>query len=56
MSGMDLSMKKEAIEQIITASFRAGFESARLYREPVEPTIEWDDLTPRITGYKVRQT
>lgn len=54
MTGMDLPTKKQAIEQIIVASFRAGVESARLYREPVEPIIEWDDVTPRITGYKVQ--
>lgn len=50
---MDLAAKKQAIETIITASFRAGAESARLYREPVEPIIEWDGLKPEITGYKV---
>lgn len=47
------SMKRQAIEAIIAASFRAGAESARLYRDPVEPIIEWDGLKPRITGYKV---
>lgn len=45
--------KQRAMEQIITASFRAGCEIGRLYREPVEPIIEWDGLKPSITGYKV---
>jgi hypothetical protein len=47
--------KQQAIEQIIAASFRAGFEigASREFREPVEPIIEWDGLKPRITGYKV---
>jgi hypothetical protein len=49
----DMDKKRQAIEAIISASFRAGVEVGRLYREPVEPIIEWDGLKPRITGYKV---
>lgn len=51
----DLATRKQAMEQIIVASFRAGFEigASREFRQTVEPVIEWDGLKPRITGYKV---
>lgn len=47
--------RKQAMEQIIVASFRAGFDigASREFRQTVEPVIEWDGLKPKITGYKV---
>lgn len=51
----DAVKKREAMEQIIVACFRAGFEigASREFRQPVEPIIEWDGLKPKITGYKI---
>lgn len=52
----DLTTRQQALEKIIAVSFRAGFEMGALSKhqhQSIEPTIEWDGLKPRITGYKV---
>jgi len=45
---------QRAMEQIITASFRAGYDIGVAQRDPqtIEPVIEWRGSTPQITGYR----
>lgn len=47
--------QKQAIEDIIVASWRAGYETGRStsFRSAISPIIEWDGLVPKITGFKL---
>jgi hypothetical protein len=48
--------KKRAMEALITACFRAGFEagaSGQYQGVEVAPIIEWRGRVPQITGFKV---